>query len=195
MIDLIWSSLWEAWETLALFIAGGAAFAFVARERPSWHSLATIGSFCLAIILMSLYDFWKAAPYPDPVSLKGVIEHYESVQLLYEIWGTGMHASALVYVCLALAFAFSPPKHGDAFLCAIISVVVFAETWTAVVENLNCNFIQDDIPAELQTEAQANMSKCERLYGWWYRYMPIIAEICLFLYFTKVWRWARLRAS
>ena len=190
MIDVVWGALFNAWPTFLLFVVAVALVAWLAQERPSWHSLGAIAAFAVAIALMSLYDFWEVIAYPDPPTLEGVIAHYESLKAAYDVWGAGNQGSAFVYVILAGAFAFWPPKRGDFLLMGFLSVIVFAEGWTALMENVNCNFIQEDIPAELQTEAQANMSKCERIYGAWYRYAPIIAEIGIMAFFASCYKWA-----
>ncbi len=191
MIEVIWGALLNAWPTFLLFLSAVGAFVWLEQERPSWHSLAVILAFSAAIVLMSLYDFWAAAPYPDPETVEGLTAYYTQLGFLYEVWGTGLHAAGTVYAFVMLAFCFNPPKRGDFLLCGLASVVVFAEVWTAGMENLNCNFLQADIPAEMQTEAQRNMSKCERVFGFWYRYLPIIVEVSIMLFFVACYKWAK----
>lgn len=195
MLAIIGEALYGAWPTFLLFLVGIGLFVYLEREAPSWYALAGIAAFTATIILMSLYDFWKVQPYPEIPTLEGVIAHYESKSYVYDIWGTGNHSGALVYAFLAmgflLAFAASPDKRPDFLACAIMVIVVFAEGWTSLMENVNCNFLQQDIPAAQQTEAQSNMSKCERIYGWWYRYPPIIIEIAIMAVFSGYWIWAK----
>lgn len=178
MIDVILGALIGQWEIFSLLALCIALFVYLKAEKPSWHALAGIGCYAAAVVLMSLWGLWDASTD-------------EGLHKAYEVWATGNHISAIVYLGALFAFLIWPPKKTDALTQLIWLVVLFSEGWTGLMENVNCNFIATDIPRELQTVEQMNMSVCERIYGWWYRYIPLVLEIGIVFYFAHRWRSAK----
>ena len=177
-IDLIWSALISEWQTFCLLFVCGGLFVFLKSERPSWHALAGIACYAITVALMSL---WRLVDSSTE----------EGLYTAYEVWASGIHGSLIVYLAAFMAFLIWPPRRNDALVYLIWLVVFIAEVWTGLAENINCNFWATDIPRELQTEAQKNMSVCERIYGWWYSYVPLALQIGLMGYFVSRWSAAK----
>ncbi|MGI9297049.1 MAG: hypothetical protein ACR2QC_04025 [Gammaproteobacteria bacterium] len=178
MLEVAWNALGGAWETFLLLGACVALFIYLRAERPSWHALAGIGCYATALVLMSLWMLWPGTT-PDEVMVQ------------YQVWTSGTSVALVMYLTVLGAFLMWPPRQGDALVHLIWLIVIFSEAWTAVMENINCNFWETDIPLELRTPEQMEMSVCERIYGWWYSYIPLALEICAMFYFVNRWRWAK----
>ena len=178
-IELAFEAVLSEWETFSLLAACIAVFIFLERERPSWHALAGIFCYGMALALMSL---WRLV---DTTTKDGL-------DTAYNVWASGIHVSLVIYLGALFAFLIWPPKRTDVLVQFIWLVVLFSEVWTAVMENINCNFWQTDIPFEERTPEQMEMSVCERVYGKWYTHIPLAFQLLVIFYFIYRWKWARL---
>lgn len=184
MIDFVLTQLSEEWPTFALLGLCFALFVYAERQKPDWRALAGVASYATALVLMNLYRLWPSGTD-------------EMLHGQYEIWGTGNQLAVLVYLpVMFVCFVLLPPKDGRltegyGLIVLIWIMVIVAEAWTGLMENTNCNFWQTDIPFELQTAEQKEMSKCERIYGEWYSYAPLALQIALMFVFFKWFGWAK----
>ena len=184
VIDLIWDTLSEEWPTWLLFGLCVAVFVYATRQRPDWRALVGIACYAVALLYM---NFYRA--YPSGTD--------EQLHHLFAVWGTANHA-ALAHIYLPALFAcyilFPPeggrraPGYGLGVL--IWLMVIVAELWTSVAENINCNFWQTDIPFDKQTEEQKAMSVCERIYGPVYTFVPLLVQIAFMGLATWLFGWA-----
>lgn len=180
MTDLILDTLSEEWPTWLLFGLCVGLFVYAEKQRPPWQALAVVASYAIALVAMSAYGHWPSGTD-------------EQLHVLYEVWATGKGvAMAASYLPIwFVAFVLFPPPKRHGLIMLFCLMVIIAELWTTLAEDINCNFWQTDIPFELQTEAQKGMSKCERVYGWWYRYVPLAVQIGMMFIFVGYYKWAK----
>lgn len=178
MVNIIFDAFVAEWQTVLLFFATKVLFICLTRERPSWHALAVLGIFVSSVTFM---DLWRMVD----------IQTQDDKDLAYEIWATSNHGTFVIASGVVFLFLLWPPKSTDLLAQLLCAILLFSAGWTAIMENLNCNFWQTDIPFDLQTPEQRELSVCERIYGWWYTYVPIAAEIAVMAWITYRWHWAR----
>lgn len=174
MIDV----LLNEWPTFGLFALCVGLFAYAERQRPPWQAMAGIVSYAAALVLMNLYRLWPSGTD-------------EQLHVLYDVWGTGNHAALLIYLIVLSSFVLWPPPKRHGLVILIWFMVCVAEVWTGLMENVNCNFWQTDIPFDLQTPEQRGMAKCERIYGAWYSSIPLLVQILLMFGAVALFGWAK----
>ena len=174
----VWQALTGEWETFSVIALSIALFVYLKAERPSWHALAVFGIFASSVIFM---DLWRMIH----------IVTSEDKDMAYEVWATGNHGTFVVASVVVLGFLLWPPKKADSLALLLCVILVFSGVWTAFLENIHCNFQAEDIPFELQTPEQKEMSVCERLYGRWYTFGPTVFYLLVLAYFTVRWGQAR----
>ena len=175
----VWQALTGEWETFSVIALSVALFIYLKAERPSWHALAVFGIFLSSVAFM---DLWRMVNIVTP----------EDKDFAYEVWATSNHGSFVVSSAVVFLFLLWPPKRHD-MLAQLLGVILLVSAgWTALMENINCNFIQTDIPFDLQTPEQREMSVCERLYGeWTITFAPILMQLGAILFYVRMWRKAR----
>ncbi|MGI9505049.1 MAG: hypothetical protein ACR2RE_18545 [Geminicoccaceae bacterium] len=178
MVAIIWQALTAEWETFAVIALSVAVFAHLKAERPSWHAMAVFGIYFTSVVLM---DLWRMVN----VVIQG------DKDLAYEIWGTSNHGTFVVASVVVFLFLLRPPKRDDMLAQLLCVILLVSAGWTALMENINCNFIQTDIPFDLQTQEQKEMSVCERLYGPWVTFAPIVVQLLAIGFYVKLWAKAR----
>ena len=130
---------------------------FLAGKRPSWHALMAV--FCWFFSTLAM-NAWRLV---------------EGLERQYAAWGTGISLALTLYVAVILVFLVRRPKEGDIFAMLLWLILLLGEGYTAIFENLNCNFIQTDPGGE--------GAICERIYGIWYDLIPLILQLIAFGYF------------
>lgn len=178
MLPIIWGALSDEWETFALIAVSLALFAYLKAGRPSGHALAVFGVYFASV---ALQDLWRIVD----------IQTQADKDLAYEIWAITNHGSFAISDYVIFGFLLCPPKKKDALAQLFCVILLVSVTWTALVENIGCNFLQTDIPFDQQTPAQQEMSKCERINGKWMTFCPIGIQLLAILYFAKTWGDAR----
>lgn len=182
MLSIIWNALLAEWETFAIIAVAAVLFIYLKAEKPTWHALAIFGVYFASV---ALQDLWRMIH----------IQTQADKDLAYEIWAIANHGSFTISDYVIFFFLLFPPKQKDTLAIALAFILIVSATWTALVENIGCNFVLDDIPFELQTPEQREMSRCERITGKWMTFVPIALQLMAVLYFGRRWHQARKEAE
>ena len=147
---------------------------WLSGQRPSGHALAAVGGWAFSTLALNAYRLLK----------QGNLEDFAFERLQWAAWGTGYSVTLTLAVAFLLGFLVWRPRKGDLLAMVLMMVWLMGEGWTSIMENFNCNFLQVDPGGKAE-------SICGRIYGEWYSYVPLIAQLTLMLWFC--WRFAKAR--
>lgn len=159
MIDAILS--WQMAVLVALFALCWIYF----HERPSRHAFLAPVSFTLSVILFNVFVFT------------------DDLDFAFKVFNAGINGALVVYLCVLFYFVLDPPAADDLAARLLWMVVLVAEAWGLVFNNIGCNLI-------LETESREEVAKtwgttaskyvCGREVGEWFEYVPLGIEIGIF---------------
>lgn len=153
------------WQNAVLAACLALCFVLVGG-RPSRHALLAPLCFMASIFL---FNVWALFPNVD-------------LGTAYKIFNAGVNGALVVYLAALFYFVLDPPHPDDLAAKLLWLVVVVAEIWGLLVNNIGCNLI-------LETATFAEVSAawgvtepryvCERELGIWIEWTPLLLEIGL----------------
>ena len=162
MIDAIISepSFWFVGVSFGLLI-------WLAGKRPSWIALAAVAGWLFSTVALNGYRLFKWEDYQCEPGLSPLECEFAFERLQWAAWGTGYSLTLTLAVGLFLASQIWRPKTGDLLAMLLVLIWIMGEGFTAIGENLNCNFFQID------PDPGGDGSVCDRIYGPWYDRIPL----------------------
>lgn len=148
------------------------------RERPSRHAILAPVCFMTSVFLFNL---WALFPEAD-------------LATAYKIFNAGVNGALVVYLAALFYVCVDPPDRMDLPATLLWLIVLIAESWGLLFNNIGCNLI-------LETETFAEISKgwgvtepryvCEREVGIWFEWAPLLVEIGLIAWLVHRFAQAR----
>ena len=153
-----------SWQ-MAVLVACFALCWIYFRERPSRHAFLALLSFTLSVILFNVWVFTDDLDYA------------------FKLFNAGINGALAVYLVVLFYFIFDPPSADDLAARLLWMVVVVAEVWGLIFNNIGCNLILETKSREEIAETWGNTASkyvCGREIGEWFEFVPLAVEIGIF---------------
>lgn len=144
------------------------------RQRPSRHALLALLCYALSVCLFNAWVFVPSDPDPE--------RNQWLLDFAYKVFNAGINGALCVYLGALFYFLFDPPDQEDLTAKAVWLVVLTAETFSLLVNNITCNLIaevasREELAVIWGTTAERYV--CAREFGAWLEWAPIAIEVGL----------------
>ena len=150
-----------SWQ-MAVLVACFALCWIYFRERPSRHALLAVACFTASIVLFNVWVFADDLDYA------------------FKLFNAGINAALVIYLIALFIFIFDPPSANDLTARLLWMIVLVAEAWGLIFNNIGCNLILEDASREEVAESwgtTASKYVCGREVGEWFEYAPLAVEL------------------
>ena len=158
MTDAIFS--WQ----MAVLVACLALCAVYFRERPSRHALLALLCYTGSVVFFNLWIFTEDLDYA------------------FKLFNAGINLALVMYLGALFYFLFHPLNPNDLAAKLLWMIVLIAEAWSVVFNNIGCNLVLETATREeLRATWGISASRyvCGREIGEWFEFMPLVLEIGL----------------
>ena len=156
------------------------------RQRPSRHALLALVCYGLSVFL---FNAWVFVPSdPDPERNQWLLDY------AYKVFNAGINGALVVYLGALFYFLLRPPKKDDLAAKLLWMIVLVAESFSLVVNNITCNLIAEAGSRKELAEiwgSTASRYVCGREFGPWLEWAPIILEVGAMVWIVQRYQHAR----
>ena len=138
------------------------------KDWPSRHALAALACYTASVVLFNAFIATDSLSYA------------------FKVFNASINGALVMYLAVLFWFLFDPPSKDDLLAKASWLVVLVAEAWGLLFNNVGCNLLMEGDAQVLGWGVTASKYVCGREIGEWFEFMPLAAEIALL-----VWLWFR----